>query len=87
MTGKTLATILGVLVLVVLVGFLIFGRGGDNVARDGNTLEEVNATSTENIEGIGGPENEGFDPLNPNSTNNSDNPNSNDSNYIIEDKG
>lgn len=59
MEGKTIATIIG-LVLLVLVGFWIFNNNDLDLAGNNDT----NATTTENqdLTGTGGPE-EGFDPL------------------------
>jgi hypothetical protein len=54
--GKTVATILVILLLIV-GGFWLFGRGTGDIARDG-----TNATTTEELTGTGGGE-DNFDPL------------------------
>ncbi|MEX0932276.1 MAG: hypothetical protein WDZ61_00070 [Parcubacteria group bacterium] len=59
--GKTLATILGI--AVIFIGALLIWNGGDGDLAENN----ANATTTEE-NGIGGPDDANFDPLNPGDT-------------------
>ena len=56
MTGKTITTIVAIL-LIIAGGFWYFGRDNGGLALDGNA-----STTAEDLTGTGGPD-DGFDPF------------------------